>query len=251
LNTVFGESWVGQQRFTSTAEIDALHAALRIGPNVHVLDLGSGLGGPAIRLAQDTGCQVTGIDPAVEHAHHAQTAAEAAGVAERVRFVAGDLTEADFPTAAFDAIVSHDAFVTIPDKARLLACCRRWLRPSGRLATTLIVDLVGLQREADRPDLLAWPIPTADGYRILAAQAGLRILSLDDLTPSFREIGARWRGALLVWESALVPALGYDNWTMLRATIGRLAEWATQGVIGHVRLVAVRDAQTSANIIVG
>jgi hypothetical protein len=38
---------------------------------------------------------------------------------------------------------------------------------------------------------------------------------------------------------------------MLHATIGRLAEWATQGLIGHIRLIAVRELQTSASITAG
>jgi SAM-dependent methyltransferase len=167
-------------------------------------------------LGQQIGCQVTGIDPAIEHVHDAQAAAEAAAMGERVRFIAGNAIEADFPAGAFDAIVSQDAFVTIEDKARLFACCQRWLRPSDRLAATLIVDLGGLQGQADRLDLLAWPIPTVDDCRICVEQASLRILAIDDLSRSFREIGARWRGALMVWESALVSALGYDivigNW---------------------------------------
>lgn len=36
--------------------------ALRLTPDSHVLDLGSGLGGPARTLAELTGCTVTGID---------------------------------------------------------------------------------------------------------------------------------------------------------------------------------------------
>lgn len=245
LHTVFGAGWVGQQRFTSTAEINALHSALHVGPDAHVLYLGSGLGGPAIHLALQIGCQVTGIDPAAEQVKHALTAAEAAGVGDRVRFLAGDVLEADFPVAAFDAIISHDAFVTVPNKARLFACCQRWLRPSGRLAATLIVDSGDLQDEADRSNPFVWRIPSADDYRILAEQAGLRILGIHDLTQSFREISACWRGALVVWEFALVPILAYDDWMALNATIGRLAEWALQGLISHIQLVAVRGPDTS------
>ena len=62
LSTVFHDNWIGQHRFTTTAEIDALHAALQVGPGAHVLDIGGGTGGPAIYLAQQTGCHVTGID---------------------------------------------------------------------------------------------------------------------------------------------------------------------------------------------
>jgi SAM-dependent methyltransferase len=242
LQTVFGEHWVGQQRFTTTIELDALHAALHVGVGARVLDIGCGRGGPAIYLAQQRGCHVTGIDASAESVRRAQTAARQAGLAHRLDFIADDILTADFPVGAFDAIVSHDAIVTIPNKASLLAQCQRWLRTGGQLAAALIVNRGGLIGEDIRSPLVAWPIPTANEYRALAEQAGLRVLAIDDLTRSFREVSARWRGALLVWELALVPQLGYHDWELLRATAGQLAEWATQGRIGHIQLTALREA---------
>jgi SAM-dependent methyltransferase len=245
LQTVFDEGWVGQQRFTTRAELDALHAALNAGTGAHVLDIGSGLGGPAIYLARQMGCRVTGIEASAEHVRAAADAGADAGVADRVRFVAGEVVNAGFPLGAFDGIVSHDAFVTVANKRRLFALCRRWLRPGGRLAAALIVSRAGLAGVADRPCQLAWPIPTADGYRALAEQAGLRVLGVDDLSMSFREVSARWRGALMVWDLALLPAIRHPDWQRLHATTGRLAEWATQGLLGHIRLIAQHPAPTS------
>ena len=48
----------------ATAELIAL---LNAGPGTHVLDVGSGLGGPARRLAAATGCRVTGIDLSADY----------------------------------------------------------------------------------------------------------------------------------------------------------------------------------------
>jgi len=244
LHTVFGATWVGQHRFTATDEIDALHAELGAGPDSHVLDIGSGMGGPAIYLAQQTGCRVTGIDAAAENVQLAQTAAAEVGVAEQVAFVLADAASASFPAGAFDAIVSHDAFATIPDKARMLAQGWRWLRPAGRLAATLIVMLGEPLQAPESAGRLAWPIPTAGDYRLLVEAAGFDILKLDDLTPAFREIGARWRGALMVWELALISGFADEEWRALRATFGQLAEWATQGRVGHIRLIAQRSPHT-------
>jgi sarcosine/dimethylglycine N-methyltransferase len=237
LHTVFDNGWIGQQRFTTTAEIDRLHAALQVGPGAHVLDIGSGTGGPAIYLAQQTGCQVTGID--AMPAQHAQAAA--AELTDQVQFIAGDLFTARFPESAFDAIVSRDAFVTFDNKEHLFRMCWRLLRPGGRMACTTIFRQ---DEPIDRPQdvgLLPWPLPTSDDYQALALQGGLRIVAIDDLTVTFREVSARWRGSLTVWEEQLIAELGYHDFHMMQATIGQLAAWATQGRIGQMRMVMIRE----------
>jgi cyclopropane fatty-acyl-phospholipid synthase-like methyltransferase len=239
LNAVFDNGWIGQQRFTTIADIDLLHAALHVGPGAHVLDIGSGTGGPAIYLAQQTGCRVTGIDAAP--VQHAQAAAAAAKLTDQVEFIAGDLFTARFRECSFDAIVSRDAFISIANQERLFRICWRLLRPGGRMACTTIVRL---DETIDRPhdvSLMPWPLPTSDDYRALALQGGLRILAVEDMTTTFREVSARWLGSLAVWEEELIAELGYRDFDMLQATIGQLAEWATQGRIGQVRMVMIRE----------
>lgn len=239
LNAVFGNGWVGQQRFTTTAEIDRLHAELQVGPGAHVLDIGSGAGGPAIYLAQQTGCRVTGIDAAP--AQRAQAAAAAAGLTNQVQFIAGDLFTARLPECTFDAIISRDGFVTVDSKEQLFRVCWRLLRPGGRLACTTIVCQGDLIARPEQASLLSWPVPTTDDYHALAMQGGLQILAIEDLSTTFREISARWRGSLAVWEDELIAELGQRDFHTLQATIGQLAEWATQGRIGQMRMVMVRE----------
>jgi cyclopropane fatty-acyl-phospholipid synthase-like methyltransferase len=239
LNAVFGDSWIGQQRFTTTAEIDRLRAALQVGSGAHVLDIGSGTGGPAIYLAQQTGCRVTGIDTAPMQ--HTQAPALAASLTNEVQFITGDLSTARLPECAFDAIISCDGFETIDNKEQLFRVCWRLLRPGGRMACTTIVSWGDRLARPEHPSLLSWPIPTIDDYHALALQAGLRILALDDLTMIFRELSARWRGSLAVWEDELIAELGQHSVHTMQATVGQLAEWATQGHIGQIHMVMMRE----------
>jgi cyclopropane fatty-acyl-phospholipid synthase-like methyltransferase len=239
LNAVFDNGWIGQQRFTTTADIELLHAALQVGPGAHVLDIGSGTGGPAIYLAQQTGCRVTGIDAVP--VQHAQGAAVAANITDQVQFIASDLFTARFPERSFDAIVSRDGFVTVGNQERLFRVCWRLLRPDGRMACTTIVSLGEPIARPQDVSLLPWPLPTSDDYQALALQGGLRTLAIDDLTTTFREVCARWRGSLAVWEDELIVELGQHDFRILQATIGQLAKWATQGRISQLRMVMIRE----------
>jgi SAM-dependent methyltransferase len=60
--------------------------------DAHVLDAGSGLGGPSRYLAETFGCQVTGVDLAPDYVAIAQLLADKAGVADKARYVAGSIT---------------------------------------------------------------------------------------------------------------------------------------------------------------
>jgi cyclopropane fatty-acyl-phospholipid synthase-like methyltransferase len=241
LQAVFGQRWIGQQRFTTTAELDALHEALGVGPESRVLDIGSGLGGPAIHLAQHYGCHVTGIDISDERVQLARRAARAAGITHHVEFVTGDVLTTTLPTDTFDAIISHNVWLAVTNKAYLFDRCRRMLRPGGRMASTLIVRTGIMAAPPRKATEIVWPLPTTGDYREYTARAGLRVCVLDDVTRSFRDVCARWRGALVVWDLALLPQVSSEAFALTPATIAQVAEWASQGVVGQVRMVVERD----------
>jgi len=114
---------------TATTEIAA---ALDLNPDSEVLDLGSGLGGPARTLVELTGCQVTGVDLTREFCEVATALSEWTGLAGRTRFRVGDATATGLPDDAFDAVMTIHVAMNIPDKAALHAEAFRVLRPGGR-----------------------------------------------------------------------------------------------------------------------
>jgi cyclopropane fatty-acyl-phospholipid synthase-like methyltransferase len=172
---------------------------------------------------------------------HAQAAASAAGLTNQVQFITGDLATAHLPECSFDAIISCDGFATVDNKEPLFRVCWRLLRPGGRIACTTIVRQGDRLAHPEHPSLLSWPVPTIDDYRALALQAGLRILEVEDLSKTFRELSARWRGSLAVWEDELIAELGQHSVHTMQATVGQLAEWASQGNISQIHMVMMRE----------
>jgi cyclopropane-fatty-acyl-phospholipid synthase len=78
-------------------------AKLHLRPGLRVLDIGCGWGGMALTLAQDYGCEVTGITLSENQLARAQARAEAAGLTDRVTFKLQDYRHA---TGPFDRVVS-------------------------------------------------------------------------------------------------------------------------------------------------
>jgi len=100
----------------------------------HVLDIGSGLGGPARYLAQVCGCRVTGIDLTAEFVAAATDLTRRTRLTDRVAFRQGSALDLPFSDASFDLAWSQNVAMNIPDRARYYAEMRRVLKPGGRLA---------------------------------------------------------------------------------------------------------------------
>jgi ubiquinone/menaquinone biosynthesis C-methylase UbiE len=100
-------------------------------PGMHVLDIGSGLGGPARTLAAEYGCQVTGLDLAEEFCQAAEMLTTRVGLSDRVTFRQRDALHLPFAPGSFDVVWTQYALMNIADKARLVQEAHRVLRPGG------------------------------------------------------------------------------------------------------------------------
>ena len=119
-----------------------------------MLDLGSGLGGPARTLAELTGCTVTGIDLTPEFCEVATALSQWTGLSHLTRFHVGDATATNLPDATVDAALTVHVAMNICDKPALYAEAFRVLRPGGRF---VVYDV--LQGEGGD---VGYPVPWAD-----------------------------------------------------------------------------------------
>ncbi|HYE90567.1 MAG TPA: class I SAM-dependent methyltransferase [Terriglobales bacterium] len=159
----------------------AQRAALRA--DMHVLDVGGGLGGAARLLARDVGCRVTVLDLTEAYVRVGAELTRRTGLADRVRFERGDALKLPFEAASFDAVWTQHSSMNIADKARLYAEITRVLRPGGRLALHEI--MAGAQPSphfpvpwAREPGASALEAP--ERVRDILRGLGLRELAWDD-----------------------------------------------------------------------
>jgi SAM-dependent methyltransferase len=115
----------------TTRELARL-AGLREG--MHVLDVGSGLGGPARTLAVEYGCRVTGLDLTEEFCQAATMLTARVGLQERTAFRHGSALDLPFEEATFNVVWTQGVLMNLSDKARFFAEAARVLQPGGRLA---------------------------------------------------------------------------------------------------------------------
>ena len=142
---------------------------------MHVLDIGSGLGGPARHFAEAFGCRVTGIDLTPEFVETANALTRRLGLADRVAFQQGSGVSLPFPAGVFDAATLIHVGMNIGDKARLFSEARRVLKDGARFG---VYDVMHVQ-----PDAVFLPhamgespatgfLEKPDNYRRLLGEAG-------------------------------------------------------------------------------
>jgi SAM-dependent methyltransferase len=112
-----------------------LAALMHLREDSKVLDVGSGLGGPARYIAATFGSTVTGIDLSVPFVEAARMLTARTGLDRRVTFVAGSALELPFAPASFDAAIMQHVAMNIEDRATLYAGIERVLVPGGRFLT--------------------------------------------------------------------------------------------------------------------
>lgn len=172
--------------------------ALALTDRSHVLDLGSGLGGPARTLAEVAGCTVTGIDLTPEFCEAATALSEWTGLSGLTRFRVGDATATGLPDGAMDGALTVHVAMNIPAKPALYAEAFRVLRPGGRF---VVYDV--LQGEGGS---VRYPVPwandettsflaTPDEMREMLAAAGFDLVSEADSSDAglawFRDVRDR------------------------------------------------------------
>ncbi|HUB13824.1 MAG TPA: methyltransferase domain-containing protein [Acetobacteraceae bacterium] len=99
-----------------------------------VLDIGSGIGGPARWIAARFGCHVTGVDLTQAFCDAAIELNKVAGMADRVRILHGTALALPLPEGTFDRAYSQNVVMNIADKRGMYREALRVLKPGGRLA---------------------------------------------------------------------------------------------------------------------
>lgn len=101
-------------------------------PDMHILDVGCGVGGSTRRLSHETGCCVTGIDLSDEYIDAAERLTQLLNMQERVKFHAASALKLPFEENTFDGAWSIQMNMNVEDKLGWLKEVYRVLKPGGR-----------------------------------------------------------------------------------------------------------------------
>lgn len=162
---------------------------MMLNENSRVLDIGSGLGGPARTLAEVYGCHVTGLDLTQAFCDAAKAMSDWVNLAERVVFQQGDATDLPFADDEFDAAMTIHVAMNIPAKDKVYKQARRVMKPEGIFAVYDVLqgeggDVVFPVPWARKPGISH--LATPDEMKSLLTDAGFKVSDIHDSTDESR-----------------------------------------------------------------
>jgi ubiquinone/menaquinone biosynthesis C-methylase UbiE len=203
-----------QDHYGGTQAVDRLMAQAAFTSIDHMLDVCSGMGGPARYIAWKSGCRVTGLDLTASRVAGAIALTQAARMSDRVDFVQGNALEMPFEDNSFTRVIGQEAFAHIPNKKQLISECARVLKPGGRMVFSDIMSHQKLSQDnADRlfEGMRFSEIATLQDYISWLANVGLTSVQSIDLSSEWTRILVDRHAMYRSLETQTVTRLGREH----------------------------------------
>lgn len=225
------------------AKFDRLCRLLDLGPDDHLLEIGTGWGGLAVHAARTTGCRVTTTTISSRQHDYAAKRVAQAGLTDQVTVVDHDYRDLE---GTFDKTVSVEMIEAVDwrDHPAFFSTLAGRTRPGGRIVLqAIVIDDAAYHHAKRRDDFIKTTIfpggclPSVATIADSAAAAGLRTLQLHQIGDHYAETLRRWQERVDE-RRAEIERLGFDDrfqrtWEMYLQYC--IAAFET----GHIRAVHV------------
>jgi cyclopropane-fatty-acyl-phospholipid synthase len=199
------------------AKLDRICSRLRLGPEDHLLEIGTGWGGLAIHAASEYGCRVTTTTISREQHEHARRRVDEEGLADRVRVIDRDYRELE---GKYDKLASIEMIEAVGWQyfGEFFRKCGSLLRPHGLMFLQAIVigdaayELEKAARSFTNKHIFPGGCLPSLGLitKLVASVADMRTTWFEDISAHYAETLRAWRSR---FNEALprLEALGYDE----------------------------------------
>jgi cyclopropane-fatty-acyl-phospholipid synthase len=201
----------------SLAKLDLVCDKLDLGPDDHVLEIGTGWGGFAVHAAASRGCRVTTTTISREQARFARARVREAGVDDFVTVLEADYRDL---TGRYDKLASIEMIEAVGHKdfGTFFTRCNDLLKPdAAMLLQAITIDDRAYAVERASKSFIRTHIfpggclPSLETIsRCVARRTDLALVHLEDFGHDYAETVRRWR-ANFEHAPARLAELGYDE----------------------------------------
>jgi SAM-dependent methyltransferase len=241
----FGQD-IGQTGWLTAEEQDLFIEWLGLSESSRLLDVACGSGRPGLRIAQKTGCRISGVDLNAEGIASAKENAKDLRLEARDGFYQGNAAKRlPFEDLSFDAVICIDAINHFPDRSSVIEEWHRVLKPRGRLLFTDPIVLTGpmtSEEIAIRASIGFFVFVPAGTDEALLEQAGFQVERIEDRTQNMAQNAAGWRSARSKRESDLRAIEGNDVFEGQQRFLETAAVLASERRLSRIAILARRIA---------
>lgn len=234
-----------QLHYHGTDAIDIFIEKLEINEKTKILDVGSGIGGPARYIANQTGAEITAIELQSDQNNLAKDLTKKCGLSNKVNHICGDILDYDFKNQTFDVVVSWLTLYHIANHKILLKKLFDLLNPNGFFYTEDITSRINLS-DADRKEIkkeiYGIHLPYFDNYISNLEQNGFKLIFSEDMSNSWTDFTKERIKKYNSEKERNIRVHGKEVYDNLNSFYNFVGQYFSNGKLGGIRVLAKKLA---------
>ena len=234
-----------QLHYHGTDAIDIFIEKLEINEKTKILDVGSGIGGPARYIANKTGAEITAIELQSDQNNLAKDLTKKCGLSNKVSHICGDILDYDFKNQTFDAVVSWLTLYHIANHEILLKKLFDLLNPNGFFYTEDITSRINLS-DADRKEIkkeiYGIHLPYFDKYISNLEQNGFKLIFSEDMSSSWTDFTKERIKKYNSEKERNIRVHSKEVYDSLNSFYNFVGQYFSNGKLGGIRVIAKKLA---------
>ena len=234
-----------QLHYHGTDAIDIFIEKLEINEKTKILDVGSGMGGPARYIANKTGAEITAIELQSDQNNLAKDLTKKCGLSNKINHICGDILDYDFKNQTFDAVVSWLTLYHIANHEILLKKLFDLLNPNGFFYTEDITSRINLS-DADRKEIkkeiYGIHLPYFDNYISNLEQNGFKLIFSEDMSSSWTDFTKERIKKYNSEKERNIRVHGKEVYDSLNLFYNFVGQYFSNGKLGGIRVIAKKLA---------
>ena len=233
-----------QLHYCGIEAVDYCINNLNIDSSMEILEIGSGLGGPARYIASKTKAKIYALELQDDQNKIASNLTKRCGLDKAINHICGDILTYYWDKKKFNCIVSWLTLFHIHEHEKLLKKCFDLLRPNGYFYAE---DLIGKQTfsndelSALSTELYANYLPNFKTYEFELKKNGFKIIYYEDMTDEWANFTKRRKESYLKQRDRHIRVHGIDVFNSLNSFYTFIDKYFSNGKLGGIRVIAKKN----------
>ena len=230
-----------QLHYYGTEAIDFSINKIGIDSNMTILEIGSGIGGPARYIANKTGATVIALELQSDQNEIALDLTERCGLSKNVKHVCGDFLTYDWEGKKFDAIVSWLTLYHIFEHKILLQKCFDSLQPGGFFYAEDLFSRKPFNKEELSEllkDIYGNYLPDIQTYKSEIEKIGFNLIFCQDMSDEWTKFTRNRYLSYNQQKDRHLRVHGAEIYNSINSFYAFIDRYFAKGKLGGIRVIA-------------